>query len=154
MKHHLTEQELIEYQFKLASDFRMEEIAEHLAGCAECRKRLEQLSQKFAALDLLRDEVKVSEDLISQVIEQARQPASAKVVPFVSKYPWIGAVAAMLVVGFVLLIGSLTEEKPTQREFARGPKSAQEPGPATEKPEGVSEQSRNRFDSEDGGEEI
>jgi hypothetical protein len=121
MKHHLTEQELIEYQFKLVSDVRTKEITEHLGQCAQCREHLRRLERKFAALDLLRDEVKVSEDLMSQVIEQARQPVPAKVVPLISKYPWIGAVAAVLVVGFVLLIGSLTGEKPRQREVAKGP---------------------------------
>ena len=119
MKRHLTEQELIEYQFKLASENQVSTSAGHLAGCAECRERLEQLSQKFAALDLLREDIEVPEELISQVVEQARRPAPAKVVPFIRKYPWIGAVAAVLVVGFVLLIGSLTGEKPTQREHAR-----------------------------------
>ncbi|MCX5638632.1 MAG: DUF4139 domain-containing protein [Planctomycetota bacterium] len=53
MRRHRTEQELIEYQFKLASDFRMEEANEHLEQCAQCREHLEQIRRKFAALDLL-----------------------------------------------------------------------------------------------------
>ncbi len=56
MKRHLTEEELIEHKFKLASDEQAAGRAEHLAGCAECRERLELLGQKFAALDLLREE--------------------------------------------------------------------------------------------------
>ena len=58
MKNHLTERELIEYQFKLASDNRMKETAEHLQGCGQCRGHLEKLQRKFAALDLLSEEVK------------------------------------------------------------------------------------------------
>ena len=56
MKRHLTEREFIEYQFELASDVQMEEIAGHLRGCAQCRQRLEQLKRKFEALELLREE--------------------------------------------------------------------------------------------------
>ena len=125
MNRHLTERELIEYQFKLASDRQVGETAEHLSGCAECREHLKQLNRKFAALDLLREDIHVSEGLISQVVEQAKQPAPRKTVMF-SKYPWIGAAAAVLVVGFALLIGSLIDKRPQQREFVRGPKSEEE----------------------------
>jgi len=122
MNGHLTERELIEYQFKLASDRQIGETTEHLSGCAECREHLKQLNRKFAALDLLREDIHVSEGLVSQAVEQAKQPAPRKVIPF-SKYPWIGAAAAVLVVGFVILIGSLTDKRPIRHEFARGPKS-------------------------------
>lgn len=120
MEHHLTERELIEHRFRLASDEQAGAAAEHLARCDECRSRLEQLSRKFASLDLLREDVQVSQELISQVLEQSKQPAAAKVVPFIRR-PWIGAVAAMLLVGFAVLIGSLTPEKPAKQEFAREP---------------------------------
>ncbi|MGB2807006.1 MAG: hypothetical protein WBC22_04670, partial [Sedimentisphaerales bacterium] len=60
MKAHLTEQELIEYQFKLASDVQAGEVAGHLEECSQCREHLEKLQRKFAALDLLREEVKAS----------------------------------------------------------------------------------------------
>ncbi len=71
MKNHLTQQELIEYQFKLASDTRMGEIAGHLEVCAKCSEHLQKQQRRFAALDLLREDVTVSEDLISRVVEQA-----------------------------------------------------------------------------------
>ncbi|MHC4557147.1 MAG: hypothetical protein ACYS80_07555, partial [Planctomycetota bacterium] len=118
MKHHLTERELIEYRFRLTSENQMSTSARHLADCAECRQRLEQLNRKFAALDFLREDIEVSEELISQVAEQARQPSPKKVVLF-RKYPWITAVAAVLVVGFVLLIGNLTQERQTQPDLAK-----------------------------------
>ncbi len=116
MKRHLTEEELIEYQFKLASDEQAVGSAEHLAGCAECRERLEQLNQKFAALDLLAEDIPASEELISQTIAQAKRPASRKVVPF-GKYHWLGTAAAVLVVGLALLIGNLNKQADTSREL-------------------------------------
>jgi hypothetical protein len=122
MENHLTENELIEYQFKLGSEEQQSISSKHLADCAECRQRLEKLIKKFAALDLLREDAHVSEELISQVMAQAKQPARKKVVPFY-KSPWIGAVAAVLVVGFVLLISNLNTDRSMQRQFAR------EPGP-------------------------
>jgi hypothetical protein len=121
MKRHLTERELIEYRFRLTSDDQVSTSAEHLAGCAGCRERLEQLNRKFAALDLLREDIHASEGLVSQAVEQAKRPVRTKV-PAFNRYRWIGAVAAVLVAGFVVLIGSLTQERPTQREYARGSK--------------------------------
>ncbi len=121
MENHLTENELIEYRFGLSSQ-QQNISSEHLAGCAECREHLEKLNKKFAALDLLREDAHVPEALISEVLEQAGQPARRKVVPFY-KSPWIGAVAAALVVCFVLLMGNLNKEELTQQQLARGPKS-------------------------------
>jgi hypothetical protein len=118
MEHHLTERELIEYRFRLTSDEQVGAAAGHLAGCAECRASLERLSRKFASLDLLREDVHASEELISTVLAQAAKPAAAKVVPFIRR-PWTGAVAAVLLVGFVVLIGSLTQERAGEQEAAR-----------------------------------
>ncbi len=118
MERHLTERELIEYRFRLASDERAGSGGEHLARCAECRGRLEQLDRKFASLDLLREDVHASEELISQVLAQTKEAAPAKVVPFIRR-PWVGAVAAVLLVGFAVLIGSLTQERASKREFAK-----------------------------------
>jgi hypothetical protein len=124
MEHHLTERELIEYRFRLTSDDQVSAGAEHLAGCAECRGRLERLNRKFAALDLLREGVHASEELISQVLAQAKEAAPRKVVAFI-RYRWIGAAAAVLLVGFVVLIGSLKEGAPKQQKFAAGPEPQQ-----------------------------
>ena len=122
MENHLTENELIEYRFGLSSQEQQSIFSEHLAGCAECREHLEKLNKKFAALDLLQEDAHVPEALISEVMEQTAQPARRKVVPFY-KSPWIGAVAAALVVCFVLLMSNLNIDKSTRRQFAREPKS-------------------------------
>ena len=136
MEHHLTERELIEYRFRLTSDERLSSAGEHLAGCDACRGRLEQLSRKFASLDLLREDVQVSQELISQVLEQAEDDGRRRMddgrlvsrpsflVPRLS-FRWVSAVAAVLLVGFVVLIGSLTQKRPAKQEFAKGPELRQ-----------------------------
>ena len=122
MENHLTENELIEYRFGLSSPQEQSVRSKHLAGCAECRQRLEKLTKKFAALDLLREDARVSEELITQVLEQTKQPVRQKFVPF-HKSPWLGAVAAVLVFGFVLLMSNLNTEQTTRRQFTGEPKS-------------------------------
>ena len=121
MKRHLTEQELIEYRFKLASDAQMGEIGGHLGECGQCRGELERLARKFAALDLLREEIKASEDLISQVVERAGQPRRVRL-PAYRKIPaWAGAAAAVLVVGLLLVVSNLPKSDLYEEPVARGP---------------------------------
>jgi len=125
MKNHLTERELIEYQFKLAPDTRMKEAAEHLQGCGKCREHLEKLQRKFATLDLLSEEAKISEDLISHVVEQASQPVRTRIVWF-KKYAWLSSAAAVLVVGVLLVATQLGKDGTKKREAAKGPMPAVE----------------------------
>ena len=120
MKRHLTEKELIEYQFELASPAQMKKITGHLRDCGQCREHLERLKRKFSALDLLREDVEVSEDLISQVAEQAGQPVQPRIVSF-SRPAWIGAAAAVLLMGSLLLVSHLNEERLQERKFAKEP---------------------------------
>ncbi|HUW18279.1 MAG TPA: DUF4139 domain-containing protein [Sedimentisphaerales bacterium] len=132
MKGHLTERELIEYQFKLASEGLAERMAGHLQECGKCRESLERLKQKFAALDLLREDFEVSEDLISQVLEQVSEPVKSKVVSF-RRPAWIGAAAAVLLVGSLLLVAQLRKSSGPARESVRGPIARQDvaqPAPA------------------------
>jgi predicted anti-sigma-YlaC factor YlaD len=117
MTPHLTERELIEYQFKLASGAQTEEIAAHLADCPDCRAALEQLKTTFAALDLLREEVAVSEDLISRVLEQTGKPKQTRAVPL-WRPAWIGAAAAVLLIASLLLISQSPREKAEKPDFA------------------------------------
>jgi hypothetical protein len=117
MNRHLTEQELIEYEFKLASDDRRAEVSGHLEQCASCREHLEKLQRKFSSLELLREEVKASDDLISRVIEQAAQPVRKRIISF-SRPAWLGATAAVLLVGLILLASYFMEGQPGEPEFA------------------------------------
>ena len=117
MKRHLTEKELIEYEFKLASVGPAGEIAEHLESCGDCRGNLERLRAKFAALDLLKDDVEVSEELIARVVGEVKKPAG-RIFGF-RRPAWIGAAAAVLVIGVLLFALNLPKEKVRSGEVAR-----------------------------------
>ena len=120
MNRHLTEQELIEFQFKLDSVVRREKISGHLEDCTSCREHLEKLQRKFSSLELLREEIKASDDLISSVVEQAAQPVRPKVVWF-RQPAWLGAAAAVILVGSILLISNLRVDSNKRREITKGP---------------------------------
>ncbi|OHB67674.1 MAG: hypothetical protein A2Y76_12955 [Planctomycetes bacterium RBG_13_60_9] len=113
MNKHLTEQQLIDYQFKLASDAALNEARAHLEGCEECRLRLQELTRKFATLDLLRDDVQVSEALLSKTVENAVSARAARLIPFY-RLPWLGAVAAAVIVGLAVLMVSTVDHKQQQ----------------------------------------
>ena len=126
MKRHLTERELIEYQFELASDARTQEIAGHLQDCAQCKEHLEQLKRKFEAMELLREELEPSEDLISRVLAEVSEPVRARVVSF-RRPAWIGAAAAVLLMASLLLVSRLGREQLEPRKVVKEP-SAPKPG--------------------------
>jgi hypothetical protein len=110
MNQHLTEQQLIDYQFKLASEPEAKAAQAHLDECEQCRQRLQKLVRKFATLDLLRDEVEVSEGLLSKTVENAIQVRPARVM-WLYRLPAAGAVAAAIMVGAALLLVSDSEQK-------------------------------------------
>jgi hypothetical protein len=118
-KEHLTEQDLLEFQFKLASDARAGQIQEHLAGCEQCREQLAKLKHKFASLELLREEIKVSEDLVAKVVEQAKTPVRTKVF-FLNKAVLTG-IAAVLLLGVAFLISQTGTVKTREKEIAQTP---------------------------------
>ncbi len=95
MNQHLTEQQLIDYQFKLADAAGMNAAQAHLDECEECRQRLQKLVRKFATLDLLREEVEVSEGLLSKTVENAVQKRGMGILPMCRR-----AILALQVVVF------------------------------------------------------
>jgi hypothetical protein len=106
MKYHLTERELIEYQFKLASERQIQKISVHLKDCAQCQQSLGELKARFSALELVREELEPSEELISRVLAEVSRPMPAKVVSF-GRPAWIGAAAAVLLMGALLVVSRL-----------------------------------------------
>ena len=105
MNGHLTERQLIDYEFDLASESQANEARAHLEQCDACRAKLDELKRKFASLDLLRDEISASEALISKAVENAASPRPARVIA-VRQWPWLGTAAAVVVVGFMFLLVS------------------------------------------------
>ena len=102
MSTHLTDQQLIDYQFDLASEADAKTARTHLEKCETCRRRLHDLARKLNALDLLRDDVKASRTLLSETIRNAQRAAHWRKVVF-RRLPWMGAVAAAVIVGIALL---------------------------------------------------
>ena len=115
---HLNEDQLIKYNFSLCEPAQAQEYAGHLAECPECARSLEQLKQKFSSLDLLSAETAASDDLIQKTITSAVK-SEAKVFTL-HKYSWVGAAAAVLVVG-LLLLAPLTKDKIRPERFAGTP---------------------------------
>jgi len=120
MNRHLTEQQLIDYQFKLASEAGMEEARAHLEQCEQCRQHLAELNRKFAALDLLREELKPSDTLIAMTVENAAKPRRARVIPFLP-LPWLGAAAAAIIVGVAVFVAPNLGPKGQPKEVLTPP---------------------------------
>ncbi len=102
MNAHLTDQQLIDYQYDLASEADSNEARTHLQTCDACRRRLQELARKLTALELLRDDVKASRVLLSETIRNAQRAGRWRRL-FVHRLPWLGAVAAAVIVGIALL---------------------------------------------------
>ncbi len=120
---HLTEPQLIEYQFKLADENEANKIAAHLKTCPDCKERLEQLQRRFEALNLLREEPQLSEDLISTVMQQVQKPQ-------IKRFPipaWIAAAAALLVIASLLLVSELKPKKTQPVSPVSSPPVTKEP---------------------------
>ncbi|MBN1766480.1 MAG: zf-HC2 domain-containing protein [Sedimentisphaerales bacterium] len=106
---HLDQDQLIKYQFNLASDAQKDAVREHLETCDECRKRLEQLKHKFSALDVLQAE-KVSEELIEQTLDNLPKVAPAARPIYFRLPAWPAAAATIIiVVGGVLWWQAINE---------------------------------------------
>ena len=118
MNGHLTDQQLIDYQFDLASEADSGEARTHLEKCETCRRRLHALARKLGALELLRDDVTASKTLLSETLRNATQAGRWKVL-LLHRLPWAGAVAAAVVVG----IGLLSVPSVLRKEQSRRPSS-------------------------------
>jgi hypothetical protein len=121
---HLTEEKLIKYNFNLCERAEAEEIRQHLMDCDECARSLEKLKQKFSSLDLLSAETATPDDLIQRTIAAAMKPKTK--VFTLRKYSWVGAAAAVLLVGLLLLAPPITKERPRPERFTKT--SPDEPG--------------------------
>jgi hypothetical protein len=108
MNEHRTEQQLIDYAFNLADEAATQQTRAHLDQCEACRGKLDQLKGKFAALDLLRGRIEVSEDLLAQTIKAATKARPTGILPF-QRTSWLtltAATAAVLMLGVSLFMFS------------------------------------------------
>ena len=113
---HLTEKELIEYQFKLASAEQMAETARHLEDCSRCRQLNEKLAAKFSTLELLRTEPVVSEQLVAKVMDNIKRAGDKKTRTY--RMPaWLSAAAVLLLVLTVAVVSQLGKREPTKTEL-------------------------------------
>jgi len=112
MKGHLKESDLFKYRFELASKRWMSKISAHLQTCRECRSRLGRLEKRFSALDLLREEIKVSDGLIKAVTRQARHPVKRQQHHRFAP-AWIGAAAAVLLITSLYIVSVVSPTKTT-----------------------------------------
>jgi hypothetical protein len=129
MNRHLTEQQLIDYQFKLASEAGLNEVRTHLETCAACRRKLEQLARKFASLDLLREEIKASEALVAKTVANAAARSVKRTISL-PRFRWFGATAAAVIVGFALLLVSKFGPPPQPHAYPTNAPIQQEEAPA------------------------
>ncbi len=112
---HVNEDRLIQYAFDLLDTKQQKDTAAHLEQCADCRTKLEQIQKQFAALDVLKEDAALSEELIRQTLavkaERRKSPdgtvgnADIKTIPFYRKVwvEWTAAAAAVVLICALLL---------------------------------------------------
>lgn len=141
MNEHLTERQLIDFAYKLASDAAAEGARAHLDVCDQCRQALEKLRAKLASLELLRDEMPPSEELIARVVEDAAEPRRVAIFPYRHVLA-VGATAAVFIGGIVWILvytffPGREAREPSVREFAR--QETRQPTALSARQEGVAE---------------
>jgi len=103
---HFSNKQLRDYQFDLLEDVESASIAAHLETCEECRAGLERIRQQFAALDVLEETPRISEDLLHRVLNLRQQQIQREVsgnsemrrVMIAGKAAWKAAAALAIIV--------------------------------------------------------
>ena len=72
MNTHLSEDTLIKYQFDLLDDAERKIAADHLADCVQCQAELDELAQRFSLLDVLNDEMGLSDELLHKTVATSK----------------------------------------------------------------------------------
>ena len=111
MNTHLTEDMLIKYQFDLLDEGEKKISADHLADCDQCRSEFEELVERFSLLDVLNDEMEVSDELLQKTVASSlvSKPAKTSVFPL-RRVGWIASAAAVLVVGIIFFANGPDKE--------------------------------------------
>jgi len=139
---HLSEEQLIKYQFELLEEDERAGIAEHLEHCAACRSALEQIDQRFSSLDLLDRQEVASEELITRTltgVSEVKASGAKKLNGF--RYFRIAAVV-MMAVGVIAIMQTI--DPPDKRLTTREGIS---PQPSDQKENDFSDQIGDEFRS-------
>ncbi len=99
MKRHVTDDQLLQLAFNLADESQAQAIRAHLAQCADCRQRQEQLQAKFTALDVLRDDPQITDKLVQQTLATLKTGKSAAATPW-----WRSKALAAAAAGIIILL--------------------------------------------------
>ncbi len=147
---HTKQSQLIQYHFKLLSSNKLQQVEAHLAECELCRKGLERIQQKYAPLELLREDITASEDLISQTVanigpetgqkSQVSSEVMRKSYLFSMRGRWAVAAAVMILIGGMFIIGQFlgpgstttTKETPTDSDDSKEHRIVKAPEPIKE----------------------
>jgi len=126
---HTKQSQLIQYQFKLLSGNKLQQVKDHLAACELCRKELERIRQKYAPLELLREEITATEALITQTVDnigagadgtkyKGMKPGESGLVIrksylFGPRGMWTAAAVVMFLFGGMFIIAQFLGDDPT-----------------------------------------
>lgn len=132
---HLSDRQILDTQFRLATEHAARRVAEHLAACGACRQRDEQLRRKFTSLNALRESAPASEQLVAETLRRIRQaqPEPRAAVPWLS---WVwGAAAVAAVLLAIVYVGPLLTRPPgvgavAMRKPAEAAADREAPAPA------------------------
>jgi hypothetical protein len=144
MSEHLTEQELIDYAYDLAPQGAIQQVRSHLETCESCRTRLECLKSKLGALELLREEIQPSTELIDRVVGSAAAPVRRTISLHRPLY-WIGGIAAAIIIGCVLLISNHGPERKGGTKYVTNERmlAPERDSANAERPNAIAEKAKN-----------
>lgn len=111
---HLTDQQLIDHVFELAEPAAADAATKHLKKCDACQRRAAELRATLGQLDLARETVKASDDLIIKTVRKVTAPSASTKSTASTETPrnnviawprlaWIGFAAAAAVAVAVVL---------------------------------------------------
>jgi hypothetical protein len=131
MSGHLTERQILDFHFGLARPRQAARAADHLAACAVCRARAEQLREKLAALDTLKAQPPVSEQLVADTLRAVRRSAAATAGPIrFPRFSWAIGMAAAAALLLLVARPWQVERAVEADALGRLAQRAEAPGPA------------------------
>lgn len=108
MSEHIKNDDLIRYQFDLTTPEDATVIARHLETCELCRAKVQKIEAKFAQLDILQDDMKISSELLEKTARQVQTKPKNK---SSLRLLWPAAAAAALVMGATVMFSDMLQPK-------------------------------------------